>query len=147
MEISVEMTKAVGTEMAKLISEKIPEEELLKTAKVIWDKLNASKYNAYTRSTEDPEIMKFVKEVMFGRIKEKVIEILKEPVADEILEERARDIIEKARKATEEAIIVEMTKNMVNASRYAETVRENDIWEAVKRTMEMWEARRNNGGN
>ena len=112
MELNAEINKVFGTEMAKLFADKISDEKLLAAAQKAWDELNKNEwdYGKY----KDSVIEKKIKEAILDRIYQKVKAILDEPIAEEILEKKAREMVDAARKAGEEAIIRDMAKNMAN---------------------------------
>lgn len=112
MEINAEMNKVFGQEMAKLFAATISEKELQQKAQEVWDKLNL--HNNSWGSRKEPEIERVIKEEILKRLYQKIEAILKEPIADEILEKKAREMVETARKIGEEAIIRDMASNMVN---------------------------------
>lgn len=112
MELNAEMNKIFGQEMAKLFAVTISEEELQRKALEVWKDLNRREDSwGYKR---DPEIERFIKEEILKRLYEKIQAILEEPVSDEILEKKAREMVEAARKAGEEAIVKDMATHMVN---------------------------------
>ena len=111
MEISTEINKVFGEEMAKIFANKISEEELENTARKIWDGMQLEK-RSWTGSREEPEIERLVKEQIVKRLYEKIKSILSEPINDELLEAKARNMVETARKIGEEAIIKDMAGNM-----------------------------------
>lgn len=111
MEISTEINKVFGEEMAKIFANKISEEELENTARKIWDDMNLEK-RSWTGSREEPKIEQLVKEQIVKRLYEKIESILSEPINDELLEAKARNMVETARKIGEEAIIKDMANNM-----------------------------------
>ena len=113
MEINTEMNKIFGKEMAKLFAETIPEEDLQKAASKAWIELNKKTGWGYS---ENSEIERLIREKILARLHSKVEDILKEPVADEILEKKAREIVEKARKVGEEAIIRDIANHMVEST-------------------------------
>lgn len=112
MELNAEINKVFGTEMAKLFADKISDEKLSVAAEKAWDELNKKEWD-YGK-LKDSVIEKKIKETIIDRIYQKVKEILNEPIAEEILEKKAREMVEAARKAGEEAIIRDMAKNMAN---------------------------------
>jgi len=111
MEISTEINKVFGEEMAKIFANKISEEELENTARKIWNDMNLEK-RSWSGSREEPEIERLVKEQIVKRLYEKIESILSEPLNDELLETKARNMVETARKIGEEAIIKDMANNM-----------------------------------
>lgn len=112
MEISTEINKVFGEEMAKIFANKISEEELENTARKIWDDMQLEK-RSWNGSREEPEIKRLVKEQIVKRLYEKIESILSDPLNDEFLEAKARNMVETARKIGEEAIIKDMANNMV----------------------------------
>ena len=113
MEINTEINKVFGTEMAKLFAEKIPDEELTAAAQKAWNELNKEEWS-YGYGRKDSEIERKIKETILDRIYQKINSILDEPISEEALEKKAREMVEAARKAGEEAIIREMAQYMVN---------------------------------
>ena len=111
MEISTEINKIFGEEMAKIFANRISDEELEETARKIWDDMNLEKRN-WSGAREEPEIKNLVKEAIVKRLYEKIEEILREPINDELLEIKARSMVEMARKIGEEAIIRDMANNL-----------------------------------
>ena len=112
MEINAEMNKVFGQEMAKLFAATISEEELQQKAQEVWGKLNL--HDNSWGSRKESEIERAIKEEILKRLYQKIEAILKEPIADEILEKKAREMVEAARKIGEEAIIRDMASHMVN---------------------------------
>ena len=110
MEINTEMNKVFGQEMAKLFAATIDEEELKAQAQNAWDDLNKSSWTYGSRQKSD--MQKYIQEQILNRLYNKIQEILEEPINEEILEAKAREMVEKARKAGEEAIIKDMAYHM-----------------------------------
>lgn len=111
MEITTEVNKVFGQEMAKLFAQTISEEEIQAKATQIWREMNTTPTWGYRK---EPEIVVLIKDAIVGRIYKKIEEILKEPVAEEFLENKAREMVAAARKVGEEAIIKDMARHMVN---------------------------------
>ena len=112
MEINTEMNKVFGSEMAKLFAATINEEELTQKAQEVWIKMNKSEWSYNSRT--DSEIEKYIKEQILNRLYEKIATILKEPINKEALEKKAREIVDKARRVGEEAIIRDMAHHMAD---------------------------------
>ena len=110
MEINTEMNKVFGHEMAKLFAATIDEEELKAQAQKAWDDLNKSAWTYGSR--QKSEIQQYIQEQILNRLYNKIQEILEEPINEEILEAKAHEMVEKARKAGEEAIIKDMAYHM-----------------------------------
>lgn len=111
MEINAEMNKIFGQEMAKLFAATINEEELKEKAQEVWREMNY-KEKPYYNSKTNSEIEKYIKDQILNRLYEKIENILKEPINDELLEKKAREMVDCARRAGEEAIIRDMAKHM-----------------------------------
>ena len=112
MEINTEMNKVFGQEMAKLFAATINEEELTQKAQQVWTNMNKSEWSYNSRT--DTEIEKYIKDQILNRLYEKITTILKEPINEEALEKKAREMVDKARRAGEEAIIRDIAHNMAN---------------------------------
>lgn len=112
MEINAEMNKVFGQEMAKLFAATINEEELAQKAQEVWNKMNKSEWSYNSRT--DPEIEKYIKDQILNRLYEKIAVILKEPISEEALEKKAREMVDKARRAGEEAIIRDIAHHMAD---------------------------------
>lgn len=112
MEINAEMNKVFGQEMAKLFAATINEEELTKKAQQVWTDMNKSEWSYNSRTNS--EIEKYIKEQILNKLYEKIEAILKEPINEEALEKKAREMVDKARRAGEEAIIRDMAHHMAD---------------------------------
>ena len=112
MEINTEMNKVFGQEMAKLFAATINEEELTQKAQEVWNKMNKSEWSYNSRT--DSEIEKYIKNQILDRLYEKIKAIIKEPINEETLEKKAREMVDKARRAGEEAIIRDMAHHMAD---------------------------------
>ena len=112
MEINAEMNKVFGQEMAKLFAATINEEELMQKAQQVWNNMNKTEWSYNSRT--DPEIEKYIKNQILNRLYEKIEIILKEPINEEALEKKAREMVDKARRVGEEAIIRDMARHMAD---------------------------------
>ena len=112
MEINAEMNKVFGQEMAKLFAATINEEELTQKAQQVWTNMNKSEWTYNSRT--DSVIEKYIKEQILNRLYEKIEIILKEPINEEALEKKAREMVDKARRAGEEPIIRDMAHHMAD---------------------------------
>ena len=112
MEINAEMNKVFGQEMAKLFAATINEEELTQKAQQIWTNMNKSEWSYNSRT--DSEIERYIKDQIINRLYEKIEIILKEPINEEALEKKAREMVDKARRVGEEAIIRDMARHMAD---------------------------------
>ena len=112
MEINAEMNKVFGQEMAKLFAATINEEELTQKAQQVWINMNKSEWSYNSRTNS--EIENYIKEQILNRLYEKIAAILKEPINEETLEKKAREMVDKARRVGEEAIIRDMAHHMAD---------------------------------
>ena len=112
MEINAEMNKVFGQEMAKLFAATINEEELMQKAQQVWNNMNKTEWSYNSRT--DSEIEKYIKDQILNRLYEKIEIILKEPINEEALEKKAREMVDKARRVGEEAIIRDMARHMAD---------------------------------
>ena len=112
MEINTEMNKIFGQEMAKLFAATINEEELTQKAQQVWNNMNKTEWSYNYRT--DSEIEKYIKDQILNRLYEKITTILKEPINEETLEKKAREMVDKARRVGEEAIIRDMAHHMAD---------------------------------
>ena len=112
MEINAEMNKVFGQEMAKRFAATISEEELQKKAEDVWVELNKSEWSYGSKKRS--EIESCIREQIINRLYTKIEEILKEPINEEVLEKKAREMVDKARRAGEEAIIRDMAHHMAD---------------------------------
>ena len=112
MEINAEMNKVFGQEMAKLFAATISEEELQKKAEDVWAELNKSEWSYGSKKRS--EIENCIREQIINRLYTKIEEILKESINEEALEKKAREMVDKARRAGEEAIIRDMAQHMAD---------------------------------
>lgn len=112
MEINAEMNKVFGQEMAKLFAATIDEEELTQKAQQVWNNMNKSEWSYNSRT--EPEIEKYIKDQILDRLYEKIKAILKEPINEEALEKKAREMVDEARRVGEEAIVRDMAKHMAD---------------------------------
>lgn len=115
MEINTEINKVFGTEIAKLFASSISETQLKETAEKIWNDMNKVEKAPYGwGKRQDSDIERYVKEIIKDRLYEKIKAILDEPINEELLEKRAREMVKKAREVGEEIIIRDMAKNYAN---------------------------------
>lgn len=112
MEINAEMNKVFGQEMAKLFAATISEEELTQKAQQVWNNMNKSEWSYNSR--KDSVIEQYIKDQILNKLYEKIETILKEPINEEALEKKAREMVDKARRAGEEAIIRDMAHHMAD---------------------------------
>ncbi len=115
MEISTEINRVFGQEMAKLFADKVDQKELESTARNVWKDMTDNG-NGYYR--HDSQIEKYIKEEILKRLHQKIINVLKEPVNEDALEKKAREMVEQARKIGEELIVKNMAQKMAENTLY-----------------------------
>lgn len=119
MELNTEINKVFGKEMAKLFADTIPETELYEKAKSVWDSLNKMEIDQWGfNKRPHSEIESYIRETILNKLYEKIQEIFKEQLNEDLLEQKAREMVEKARKLGEELIIKELAKNMADSTLY-----------------------------
>lgn len=112
MEINTEINKIFGEEMAKLFANKVSEEELEKKSREAWDEITKRPYSFY--NNEKSQLEKMIHDQIVARILSKVEEILKEPVPEEMINQQARDIANRAKEKATEMMIDTIAKNISN---------------------------------
>ena len=113
MEINAEMNKVFGQEMAKLFAATVDEKELKEKAQEVWREMNYQE-RSYYNSRTNSKIERYIEDQILNRLYEKIENILKEPINEELLEKKAREMVDTARRAGEEAIIRDMAKHMAD---------------------------------
>ena len=103
MEINTEINKVFGMEMAKIFASSISEEEINNTAKKVWEQLNTH-VNEYGRM-KNSDIEDYIRNVLLEKLHEKILMVLKEPKNDKAIEDKARELVGKAKEIAEEAIV------------------------------------------
>ena len=125
MEINTEISRVFGEEMAKLFASKLSEEELDEMAGSCWLDMKKKQYRY--GSYEDSKIEELVKREIVRKLYDKINEILKEPINDEELEKKAREIVERARKVGEETIVKQMANGIAQYTLSAYTVHDKVV--------------------
>lgn len=105
MELTTEINKVFGTEMAKLISSTISEEELKAVAMTAWNELTCRQRDSFrTYGNITSEINALVKKELLIRIEKAVNEILDSEEGKETIKEDAERLIQNIRTKSEEKI-------------------------------------------
>lgn len=112
MELNAEINKIFGTEMAKLFVETIDENEMKEKANEVWNKL-IKRIDSYGWKKDESDLERYIKEIILSKLYEKIENIIKQPINEDILENKAKELVEKARIAGEEAIVKAMANRMV----------------------------------
>lgn len=115
MEINAEINRVFGKEMANIFASTITEEEMMRTAIMIWDEMNTPK-GLYNNNSDFKE---HVKQVFKNNLSKKIEEITSTDEFKEQISAMAKDIVDE--------IIVETRKKMIqsvsdNLSRLAGTI-------------------------
>lgn len=113
MELTTEITKVFGQEMAKLFTETLDEEELKQTAKKAWQELNNHEYRYGDR--QKSQLEKMIDELITNKVLEKVEELLKEPQNKEFLDKEAERIISEAKKKASNMMIDRLAEGIAEA--------------------------------
>lgn len=117
MEISANIEKVFGNELAKLYCEQISEEELKQTASRLYASVSkgAYVYGNYNKSKLEEAIDK----VFVERLAEIVNELLSTPESKEKLRSEAEAIIEEARKVAHEKLVEKISNGFCNNALYS----------------------------
>lgn len=133
MELNAEINKVFGQEMAKLFAASISEEEMKTKAQKVWRELTATNHS--WNKTADSELEDYIKKQFLNELHEEIKKILAEPENKEELEKRAREMVAKARRIGEEAIIKSMAEHLVSNALSAYNVHDKfvcDVMEAMR---------------
>ena len=113
MELTTEITKVFGQEMAKLFTETLNEEEMKQTAEKAWRELNNHEYRYGERQKSQLEVM--IDELVADKVVEKVKELLQEPQNKDLIDKEAKRIVFEARKKASDMMIDKLAEGMVEA--------------------------------
>lgn len=113
MELTTEITKVFGQEMAKLFTETLDEEEMKQTAKKAWQELNNHEYHYGDR--QKSQLEKMIEELVTNKVLEKVKELLKEPQNEDIINKEAVRIVLEARKKASDMMIDKLAEGIAEA--------------------------------
>lgn len=114
MELNAEINKVVGKEIAVLLAEKIPAEEMEKMSQTIWETITKRSYS-YGRE-EKSALEKLIEQRITSKVMEKVDEISKEEVPMEKIKEEAERIVEEARAQAHVLMVNEIANAMTHAA-------------------------------
>lgn len=103
MELNAEINRVVGEQMAILLAQKIPEEELEAASKKAWATLNQHDYS-YGRDKES-QLEKLIKDRIISAVLKKVDEILSESRPTEEIQAEAERIAIAAKEKANELMI------------------------------------------
>ena len=112
MEINTEINKIFGGEMAKLFANKVSEEELEKKSREAWNEITKRPFSYSCQ--EKSQLEKMIHDQIVARILSRVEEILKEPVPEELINQQARDIANRAKEKATEIMINTIAENISN---------------------------------
>ena len=109
--LNAEITKSFGSEMAKVYSGSISEEELKKTATDVFNQLTAHKYE-YGK-TLPSKLETIIQEMMVDKLQTKIIAILCLPDVQAEITKDAHEIVKQAREKASEMLVDAIAQNMV----------------------------------
>ena len=113
MELTAEITKVFGQEMAKLFTDQISEEELKKKAQEAWQELNNHEYRYGDR--QKSQLEKLINEKIIEKVLAKVEELLEVPQNKEVINREAERIVLEAREKASRMIIEKMAYGISEA--------------------------------
>ena len=114
MEISAEINKVFGTEMAKLFAENITEEEMQQYARKAWSELN-KKDNSYFASGQS-KLEDMVQKEVAKRLQEQIEAFLDTETVKADIQAEAEKIVTKIRERTAEKFIEEASNMLAGIS-------------------------------
>ena len=117
MEISANIEKVFGEELAKLYSEQISEEELKEAASKAFASISKGKYE-YGKYVESP-LEKVINQLLLQRISDIVEMLLKKEENIKGLKEGAERIIAEARKVAHEKLVEKLANGFCNSALYS----------------------------
>lgn len=110
MELNAEINRVVGEQMAVLLAQRIPEEELEAASKKAWVTLNQHDYS-YGRDRES-QLEKLIKERIVSTVLKKVDEILSESRPAEEIQAEAERIATAAKEKANELMINNIAESL-----------------------------------
>ena len=115
MEITTEINKVFGEEMAKVFAKSLSEEELQAKANEVWKKLNFRESSSWYSSSES-QIDKIIKEKMVESLTEKVNEITSSDEFKEEMQSIAKTMVKEIVEETHKKIVDEVSTRMMMLS-------------------------------
>ena len=109
--LNAEITKSFGSEMAKLYSGAISEEELRSTAADAFNKLTAHQYS-YGKALPS-KLDTMIQELLVEKLKSYVEEIFNQPKVQEQIKKDAEEIVKLAREKSSEMLVDALAQNIV----------------------------------
>lgn len=111
MELNTEINKVFGTEMARIFASTISEDEIKAKAETVWQEMNRQNTDQWGKR-KNADIERYIRDVILQKLHDKIVEILAEPVNEEKLEAKAREMVQEARKIGEKLIIKQLADNI-----------------------------------
>ena len=130
MEFNAEINKVFGQEMAKLFAATISQKELTAQAQKVWNELNETR-DSWGRYA-DSELEQYIKKEFLLELHKEIKKVLEEPSNQEVLQKRAREMVEEARRIGEKATIMAIAQSMVEAILSEYNARKNFVSEVMK---------------
>lgn len=112
MELTAEITKVFGQEMAKLFAAQISEEEMMKQANEAWKQLNHRESSYW--STKDSEIDKLIKKICTDRLKEQIEEVTSTDTFKEQMVSLAQQMVDEIVDETHKKIVATVSDRMAS---------------------------------
>lgn len=117
MDISANIEKVFGEELAKLYSEQIGEEELKEAAQKAYDSISKHPYN-YGNYNKSP-LEEAIEKVFIKKVSEAFTEILSTQQSKEDIRQEAELIIEEAKKVAHEKLVERISDGICNGASYS----------------------------
>lgn len=115
MEITTEINKVFGEEMAKVFAKSLSEEEIKTKANAVWNKLNARESSSWYSNSES-EIDKLIKKQMVESLTEQVRVITSSDEFKEEMKSIAKVIVKEITEETHRKIVDEVSNRMMMLS-------------------------------
>ena len=116
MDLSAELTKSFGEEIAKIFAATISEDEIKETAKKVYDEMNKHSYS-YGKC-EKSELERLIDSNIVKRVNENIADILGTNESKEQLKKDAEEIVSKARALAKERLVERLADGMVSSALY-----------------------------
>ena len=113
MELTAELTKAFGGELAKIFSSTIPEEEIKELAHKAYADVSARKFTYH--GTEASKLETAISELVLGKILEEIKEQLNSDEGKQLVRESAERIIKTAREKSEGMLVDVLASHICSA--------------------------------
>lgn len=117
MDISTNIEKVFGEEIAKLYSSKISEEDLYKTAEEVFKKITVHPYSY--GNYHESELEKLIQKLYLEKLAGAVNSILSQPRIQEEIQKEAEEIVKEAKKVAHEKLVNRISDGLAHSATYS----------------------------